>query len=561
MSGSAVRWRTVFALLLAALGLVLAWHQRFVQDDAFISFTYARNLAEGHGLTWSGTRVEGYTNFLWVLWLALGARCGIELVLWSQITGLAAFAVVLHGTWRLARSLCEGGAAPLVTLALVVTNASVLAFATGGLETMLQAALLVRALLAFARLDAALGRPAAGARLVVRRAATLSLWLAAAVLARIDAALPAAVLLGWAVFAVWRTTRAATGPPGGAGRILAFLFGPYAVGVGGWCAWKLAYYGSVLPNTFHAKVAWGRAPWAAGAHYIGLFLHAYLLWPFLAAAAAAWALGRVRPPAGTGAAWGALATMVVTWCIYLGAAGGDFMEFRMLVPVAPLLFLALATTVVRSVPRYGWLAAVACVAVLAAASLQHARSFRDVTRDRRLDSVPALATFYGLYPHGDWSDIGRDLGRHLAGTDALVALHAVGAIPYYSRVRTLDMYGLNDAEIARGGNPAPPHYRRPGHQRQVSLAVLRRRGANFIIGHPLVIGRGLLGDPRFEPQHVEWARDNLGFEPGPLGQATLVAMPLSRGGALLMWYLTPTPELDVVVRREGWESRPVHLDR
>ena len=55
---------------LVALGL--AWSNRFLQDDAYIVFHYARNLAEGRGLTWFGERIEGYTDFLWVLWIRLG---------------------------------------------------------------------------------------------------------------------------------------------------------------------------------------------------------------------------------------------------------------------------------------------------------------------------------------------------------------------------------------------------------------------------------------------------------------------------------------------------------
>lgn len=37
----------------------------FLTDDAFISFRYARNLLEGHGLVFNpGEYVEGYSNFL-----------------------------------------------------------------------------------------------------------------------------------------------------------------------------------------------------------------------------------------------------------------------------------------------------------------------------------------------------------------------------------------------------------------------------------------------------------------------------------------------------------------
>src|SRR5215210_2302443 len=42
-------------------------------DDSMISMRYGRNLAEGHGLVWNpgGERVEGFTNLLWTLWMAL----------------------------------------------------------------------------------------------------------------------------------------------------------------------------------------------------------------------------------------------------------------------------------------------------------------------------------------------------------------------------------------------------------------------------------------------------------------------------------------------------------
>ena len=41
-------------------------------DDAMVSMRFARNLAEGHGLVYNAGQhpVEGYTNFLWTLWMA-----------------------------------------------------------------------------------------------------------------------------------------------------------------------------------------------------------------------------------------------------------------------------------------------------------------------------------------------------------------------------------------------------------------------------------------------------------------------------------------------------------
>jgi hypothetical protein len=44
-----------------------------LQDDAMVSMRYAKNLANGHGLVWNpgGERIQGYTNPLWVAFMAL----------------------------------------------------------------------------------------------------------------------------------------------------------------------------------------------------------------------------------------------------------------------------------------------------------------------------------------------------------------------------------------------------------------------------------------------------------------------------------------------------------
>jgi hypothetical protein len=45
-------------------------------DDAMISMRYAYNLAHGNGLVWNlGERVQGFTNPLWVFYMALLRLC------------------------------------------------------------------------------------------------------------------------------------------------------------------------------------------------------------------------------------------------------------------------------------------------------------------------------------------------------------------------------------------------------------------------------------------------------------------------------------------------------
>jgi arabinofuranosyltransferase len=88
------RWRHIVSAVLAISCLVRAFDRRWVSDDAFISFRYGRHLAEGEGLVWNpGEYVEGYTNLLWTLVLAVIEKLEADPVLASQALGLASLSV------------------------------------------------------------------------------------------------------------------------------------------------------------------------------------------------------------------------------------------------------------------------------------------------------------------------------------------------------------------------------------------------------------------------------------------------------------------------------------
>lgn len=62
------------AIFIYQTSVVVDGERTFVLfDDAMISMQYAKNFANGHGLVWNvgGERVEGYTNPLWVLYMAI----------------------------------------------------------------------------------------------------------------------------------------------------------------------------------------------------------------------------------------------------------------------------------------------------------------------------------------------------------------------------------------------------------------------------------------------------------------------------------------------------------
>jgi len=135
----------VVALLILVLISVAYWNS-FIQDDAFISFRYAQNLVQQGELTWNPAeeeRVEGYTNFLWTMMIALAIALGMDPVVAAKLLGLFFAVGTLFFTYRLSLLMFQSRIPALVSMILLGTNYTFSAYATGGLETQLQTFLIV----------------------------------------------------------------------------------------------------------------------------------------------------------------------------------------------------------------------------------------------------------------------------------------------------------------------------------------------------------------------------------------------------------------------------------
>jgi hypothetical protein len=140
------RW-VLYVSLLPVLGLAVvhAWQLRWMGDDAFISFRYAKNLAEGLGLVFNeGARVEGYTNFLWTVIMAAFIELGFDPGQVAVVLGLLSLALASGAAALLVRRLLAETQSMLVSFAaiLLAANYTFASYGTSGLETMF-AALLV----------------------------------------------------------------------------------------------------------------------------------------------------------------------------------------------------------------------------------------------------------------------------------------------------------------------------------------------------------------------------------------------------------------------------------
>jgi arabinofuranosyltransferase len=139
-------------------------------DDAMISMRYASHLANGQGLVWNSSMppVEGYTNPLWVLYMACIhllpiAPSKISLVV--QITAVVCLAINLYFVRRISLSLSDGS--PLIALGAVVLTALYLPINNWSLQGMevsvlvMTVTICVWLILRYLDTGAALARPSA----------------------------------------------------------------------------------------------------------------------------------------------------------------------------------------------------------------------------------------------------------------------------------------------------------------------------------------------------------------------------------------------------------------
>jgi hypothetical protein len=458
------------AALVAGIYLIHVRHWAFLGDDAFISFRYARNFADGLGLVWNpGEYVEGYTNFLWVLILSAGMRLGIEPEGLSCLLGVLSGGGVLLLLGRFAAQH-RGPGHPAVWLPLfaLALSRTFSAWSTGGLETQFFALLIVAAQL---RLVAEREEPS-------RWLYGSSLLFAFATLTRPEGGLFTAVA-GTAFLVEVLRGRAAFA------SLVRWTL-PWLAIVGSHFVWRYAYYGAWLPNTFHAKVngLW----YEQGLSYFGIFQDDYKLLVFLPFAILAVVRERTF-------AHGYLAAGIAVHCAYVLAIGGDRFEFRFLVVILPTLYwliaeglACLASLGARDAGRWApsRLAALGVGAALLAttflgsirpeaAQLRHGVEWLEGTRDyaeRRIEEGRILKGYVdaGVLP-----------------PDLPFATGGAGALPYHVGWPTLDTFGLNDAVVARsepdlGGAIAHQHHATAAYMGEKGIVVFDVM--NGLVLHP-----------------------------------------------------------------------------
>ena len=446
--GGNLLWGLVALALLVGHGLIF----RFVIDDAFISFRYAQNLNDGHGLVFNrGEMVEGYSNLLWVLLSSFGMKLGLPALLWARIMGAAAMAGVLALAPGIVRILAPRASefSPVtgrIAQLLLAGAGAAAAWMLAGLETPLFTLWVVLAWrLALTRNS--LGVGLAGVLLILTRPEGPALAV---------------------IFLIWSMAR-----PRDATffqnlrRSLGWVV--LLLGAAIFFIWRHDVYGWWLPNTYYAKTGDLAGQIRTGLPYTLSFLLNYGL-----------SLAVVGGAAGLGGGFATLrprdtifgAGLVVFWLLYATIIGGDMLGmFRFFVPILPVLIVG----VVALAAEAGWLSQLqgAAVFVLVVGLALMPPSFWGKQR-RLVDIHMSEANL------GGWILAGDALADKLP-RDAVIALGPAGYIPWKTGVRSYDFYGLVDPEIAHLEMEFTHGY--AGHEKHDAALVLARRPDYILIGN------------------------------------------------------------------------------
>ncbi|MGO9570237.1 MAG: hypothetical protein ACLP5H_22130 [Desulfomonilaceae bacterium] len=415
----------------------------FTIDDAYISLRYAENWANGHGPVFNpGEHVEGYTNFLLVVVETLLFRFGLGdlfyVRIFSILCGIALLGVVEYFTWHRHRSVFAATSAGL----LVGTSAPLVLWTVGGLETTLFALLVtIGVILEILWLQ---GRVSAGWCI----SKGLVFFLAA--LSRPDAGIFVAVVVACDFVYSW-------GRKSWSG-LIAFL-ASFCCPVLIYLAWKFHFYGQIVPLPVYTKVPAHNLLYTfmtGGAKFLSFlaidlntvfvlgFLYAMFLGPskdliklritnlpfiFIASATCAYAL----------------------YIMSLGFAVASDEAYRYYVPLVP--FMTVALVLAWPEGRFFQRGRAAVIAVALVCTMVGIRAF-DLWWMWNKDYCFGLATWcFSAKEQVDLLDqanipAGKWLRTNAKPDDSIVLVDA-GAVPYFSKLRTIDIWSLNDLELAR----------------------------------------------------------------------------------------------------------------
>jgi len=428
-------------------------------DDAMISMRYARNLAAGEGLVWNPGEnpVEGYTNPLWVVFMAFFHLFPIpaeKISLAIQISGTFFLGINLLFVKRISDFFSTKLFVPILAILLTAFYTPLNNWGLQGMEVSVLAPLLSAAVWKM---------------LLDFQNDSFSPWpyllLGFGTLVRVDMAVPYLVLFGFSLIFIPKYRRQHIS--WGLGLLIVFLTSQ--------TLFRIWYYGDPLPNTYYLKM--GGIPLLLRIKR-GLYVLYQFVWDMnwvLLALPFAYLLFRRDRKTFL------LALLFLGQIAYSVYVGGDAWEHkgganRYIALAMPLFFILFIYSIYQilfsinsslAIPKLLIASGTLASAVLVAASIASLVNFNFIQNDfRYLERWLLLRQPIFIEGNKEAVRIAQAV-RKVSSPDAQIAVVTAGAIPYFSERPTIDLLGKNDPYIAHLPNHASPSLEgvRPGHMK------------------------------------------------------------------------------------------------
>ena len=417
-------------------------------EDEFISFRYVHNFINGNGLVYNiGERVEGYSNFLWVMALSLPALFGGDLLFWSKLGGIICIAGMMIISGRYFMDSTRRQIPPILLLAPITLffNPMLHYNAHRGLETCFYSFLLLAAVYTFSR------------GLLLRSSLLFGL---------VSLTRPEGIFH----FGIFCTAMILFLLFGNKGNLLRFnpwlnnnkkniihFFIPCVVLFGLFIVWRLLYYGQIFPNTVYAKTSmtnffynsslsdllqfvksWSGVPLAALLIVLVIKVKGDIILPFYCSLIAVLSL--------------------FIFIIFVGRVqASPFQHFIPLIPFIVLIIQGGIYSLYQTHVRYKYIIIAGSFILIminfyTENNLDHPASRIHIRTGRFLKNLDWKACWecFNYPPIHHFAATGRWISENLP-SKALLAADQMGQLGYYAPQSIIDLLGLMDRHISHYG--------------------------------------------------------------------------------------------------------------
>ncbi len=437
-------YNTIILLLCILFVFYLIISYNYPGEDCYITFRYVENFIAGKGLVYNtGERVEGYSDFLWLMLLAFFRWLGFSPIIISRILGLVSTVLLLWvaSYYSLKKKQRKIEWIYLATPLLIFFNPMLHYHHGRGLETSFYAFLFIWAAFSFKRRNYANSSIAFAAMALLRPEGFIYFWLVLPML--------------FMDIKYSRTEKFPYSLP----LVRLRFFVPYLLIVGSFFIWRLSYYGRLFPNSVYAKTEPFNFLWNPSLHDLLQFIISWSYIPVFALLAVftyhkeEWEIQRsLLIPMLLGGG-------VLFFTIAVGKVQAE--PFQHYIPLIPIIILllqeflrAMKMRVDNNLPLIiGFFVIFQILNLYTSNNLDspktrlHSRTFQYLFSW----NFPArISWYFDTMPSLLNGDAGKWCKQNLP-PDSIIAADQIGQLGYYSGHRILDILGITDKEFASKG--------------------------------------------------------------------------------------------------------------